>query len=107
MFRSFPDAQVWLTAAALLCVATGAAFAGDDIDHQEARRLVQEGRILPLTAILDGVGQKVPGEVLEVELEFDDCAYVYELKILGRNGRVQEVEVDAPSGTILKIEDDD
>ncbi|ODS03254.1 hypothetical protein AUC71_10600 [Methyloceanibacter marginalis] len=82
-------------------------MAGDDIGHQEARRLVQEGRILPLAAILDGVGQKVPGEVLEVELEFDDGTYVYELKILGRNGRVQEVEVDAPSGTILKIEDDD
>jgi uncharacterized membrane protein YkoI len=107
MFRPLPDARVWFTAAALLSVATGAAFAGDDVDHQEAHRLVQEGRILPLAAILNGVGQKVPGEVLEVELEFDDGAYVYELKILGRNGRVQEVEVDAPSGTILKIEDDD
>ena len=107
MFRPLSDRRVWLTAAALLCVNTGAAFAGDDIDHQEARRLLQEGRILPLAEILERVGQRVPGEVLEVELDFDDGAYVYELKILGQNGRVQEVEVDAPSGKILEIEDDD
>lgn len=107
MFRPLPDRRVWLTAAALLCIATDAALAGDDIDHQEARRLLQEGRILPLAEILERVGQKVPGEVLEVELDFDDGAYVYELKILGPNGRVQEVEVDAPSGKILEIEDDD
>src|SRR5688572_15008802 len=107
MFRPLPTRQVWLAAAALLCLSPSAALAGDDIDHQEAHRLLQEGRILPLSEILKRVSQKVPGEILEVELEFDDGAYVYELKILGRNGRVQEVEVDAPSGTILKIEDDD
>lgn len=107
MFRSRPGPLVWLTAAAFLCATTGAALAGDDIDHQEAYRLLQEGRILPLGEILKRVSQTVPGEVLEVELEFEDGAYVYELKILGRDGRVQEVEVDAPSGKILKIEDDD
>lgn len=45
--------------------------------------------------------------MLEVELEREDGAYVYEFKILRPNGLVQEVEADAATGKILKIEDDD
>ena len=45
--------------------------------------------------------------MLEVELELDEAGYVYELKLLRPDGKVQEVEADAASGNILKIEDDD
>ena len=46
-------------------------------------------------------------EEFEVEFEVEDGAYVYEIKILRPDGRVQEVEADAATGKILKIEDDD
>jgi uncharacterized membrane protein YkoI len=101
----FFDRRSLLAGAALLIAAAGTAF-GDDIDHDEALRLFQQGRILSLTEITTAVRAKVPGEVLEVELERDGL-YVYEFKILKPDGRVQEVEIDAATGRIIKIEDDD
>jgi uncharacterized membrane protein YkoI len=106
MFTMPFDRRVWLAAAVLLTVTAGTA-SGDDVSHQEARRLVQEGRILPLAEILADVARKVPGEVLDVELDLDDGVYVYELEILRPNGKVQEVEVDARRGKIIEIEDSD
>lgn len=107
MFGSSLDHRVWLAAVVVLLGAAIGAHGGDDIDYQEARRLVQEGRILPLAEILDRARRAVPGELIKVELELENGAYVYELKILRPDGRVQEVEIDAATANILKIEDDD
>ncbi len=79
----------------------------DDVGPDFAKRLLSEGRIKPLSEIISEVQAKVPGEMLEVQLELDDGIYVYELKLLRPDGKVQEVEADAASGNILKIEDDD
>jgi uncharacterized membrane protein YkoI len=95
-----------LAAALVIALAANAARA-DDVGPELAKRLLSEGRIKPLSEIITGVQAKVPGEMLEVRLELDDGIYVYELKLLRPNGKVQEVEVDAASGNILKIEDDD
>ena len=94
---------------ALIAAVAGAprAAVGDDSDHDLARRLLKQGRILPLAEIVDKVRSEVPGEMLEVEFETDNGAYIYELKILRPDGRVQEIEVEAASGKIIKIEDDD
>jgi len=106
MRRKHPDRLVFLVAATLLLAAAGPAHT-DDVDHDEALRLLQKGSILPLDEITAKVRAKIPGKVLEVELETEDGAYVYEFKILGPNGRVKEVEASAATGEILKIEDDD
>jgi uncharacterized membrane protein YkoI len=106
MIRRLSKGRVWLAAAALLLAAAASAHC-DDIDYREAHRLVQEGRILPLAEILERVQSEVPGQVIEVELELDDGVYEYELKIISPDGKVLEVEVDAASGKILDIEDDD
>ncbi len=95
-----------LAAALVIALAAGAARA-DDVGPELAKRLLSEGRIKPLSEIISGVQAKVPGEMLEVQLELDDGIYVYELKLLRPDGKVQEVEADAASGNILKVEDDD
>ncbi|MCZ7593523.1 PepSY domain-containing protein [Hyphomicrobium sp.] len=92
--------------AAMLALAAGDARA-DDVGPEVARQLLSEGRIRPLAEILDAVKAAVPGEMVEVELELDDGTYVYEVKQLRPDGRVQEVKADAATGKILKIEDDD
>lgn len=89
----------------LLPSATGAL--ADDIGHEAARRLVEAGKIRPLSEVLDEVSRQVPGKLLETELENEDGLIVYEIKILRTGGRVQEIEVDASTGRILSIEDDD
>lgn len=106
MRRKHPDRRSFLVAATLLLAAAGPAHA-DDVDHDEALRLLQKGSILPLAEITAKVRAKVPGKVLKVELETEDGAYVYEFKILRPNGHVQEVEASAATGEILEIEDDD
>lgn len=95
-----------LIAAVAVLSASAPAMADDD-DHDLARRLLSEGKIRELTEIVASVAAQVPGKMLQVEFESDDGVYKYELKILRPEGRVQEVEVDARTGAILKIEDDD
>ncbi len=78
-----------------------------DDDYIEARRLFESGEILPLEAILEKVRQVLPGRVLEVELENEDRKVVYEMEILGDDGVIREVYVDAKSGEILSAKEDD
>jgi uncharacterized membrane protein YkoI len=92
---------------ALLATLAAASARADDVGPDVARRLLSEGRIRPLAEIIETVKAHVPGETMEVELELEDGVYVYDLKLLRPDGRVQEVEADAASGRILKIEDDD
>jgi uncharacterized membrane protein YkoI len=105
MFRTFICRRA-LFIAAVSILATCSAVRGDDIDHEAARQLARKGAILPLAEIVAVVGKRVPGDVLEVELEREDGAYVYELKILMPNGKVMEVEADAATGKVLSIEGD-
>ena len=70
-------------------------------DHRESRRLMEQGEILPLQQILDRLGQEQAGRVLEVELENEGGRYIYEIELLGDEGRVFEYEIDATTGEIL------
>lgn len=99
-----PAAMALLAAVAVLAPGVGLS---DDIGHEAARRLVEAGTILPLSEVLERVYAEVPGKLLETELEYDDDGLVYEIKVLRPGGRVQEIEVDAATGRILAIEDDD
>lgn len=91
----------------LLGVAAGVAN-GDDKgrEHDEIRGALQRGEVLPLAKILAIAQEKVPGDVIEVELESKRGALVYEIKVLTQGGRVREIKIDARNGTVLKIEDD-
>jgi hypothetical protein len=63
----------------------------------------EPGRI-SFAAIRDAALAAAPGDVLEVELEEKDGVSLYEFKILSANGRVIEVELDAATGAIVKLE---
>jgi len=99
---------VAVLALSLAAAVPAAAWADDhkSKDHEAARTALARGQVLPLTRILAIAEQRAPGDVLKVELEGDDGKLVYEVKILGRNGRVRELDIDARTGTVLKIEND-
>ena len=105
MDNRFENCRILCAAALAMCLAVPAS-AGDD-DHEIARKLLAEGRILPITELFKTVNIEVPGEVLEVEFEIEGKSYVYEFKVLKPDGKVVEVELDATSGKLLKVEDDD
>jgi len=95
-------------ALSLVVTAPALVWAGDHKrkDHEAARTALARGQVLPLTRILAIAERRAPGDVLKVELEDDDGKLVYEVKILGRNGRVREMDIDAHTGTVLKVEND-
>lgn len=75
-------------------------------DHGSMREALQRGEVLPLTKILAIASKEVPGDIIEVELEDERAALVYEITILTSTGRVREVKIDARTGAVVSIEDD-
>ena len=90
----------------LLCLAFLVTSVRAD-DHERIRELVEAGRILPLEQILERARQRLPGRVLETELETRQGRHVYEIEILDRNGRVRELLFDARTGAFLAEERED
>ncbi len=78
-----------------------------DSDHNEARKLKEAGKILPLEQIIASARQLYSGHILEIELEHEDGRYIYELEILDDNGTVWELEYDAKNGKLIKQKIDD
>jgi uncharacterized membrane protein YkoI len=82
----------------------GTAWEDENEAHDRARRAVRSGEILPMAALLQRVRERIPGDVVEVELE--DGRWLYEFKVIDDKGRLLEVLVDARTGRVLSIEDD-
>ncbi len=80
--------------------------AGEDA-HDAARRLTEQGVILPLPEILSEVGKLQKGRVLELEFEEKHGRYVYEIELLDEQGRVWEFKVDAQNGRVLNRDRED
>ena len=78
-----------------------------DDDYIEAKRLRDSGEIMPLEEILKNVRRSYPGRILEVELENEKGRVIYELEILGTDRIVREIYIDAKSGKLLSVEEDD
>ena len=72
----------------------------DDVD--QVRQLRHSESILPLSQILKKIESKFPGTLLDVELEHDEGAAIYEIEILGHDNQVQKIKVDAQTGNLIK-----
>jgi uncharacterized membrane protein YkoI len=108
ILRGMKNFLAGLFCAALLFVASVVA-GGDDKDareHDAIRGALQRGEVLPLAKILTIAQEKAPGDVVEVELESERGVLIYEIKVLTQSGRVREIEIDARTGAVLKVEDD-
>jgi uncharacterized membrane protein YkoI len=78
-----------------------------DDDYIEARHLLDSGKILPLETILKKIRQRFPGKVLDVDLEKEDQKIIYEIEILNSNGMVNKIYIDATTGQLLSVQEDD
>lgn len=96
-----------IAAAALMPYAPVRAGDDDARDQEMARRALLEGRIKSLAEITEIVKPKLPGTILGVELEIEKGRFIYEFDVVDQNGKLKEVDVDAATAEILKIEDDD
>ncbi len=96
-------------ALALLFLMVPATTRADVEDYERARAALERGDVLPLAAILEKVERDTGARVIEVDFELEDGRYLYEFDMLTGDGRVIEAIVDAATGTLLSVgeEEDD
>lgn len=92
--------------AAVLAAASGSVGARDHCkkDQDCAREALAHGEIRPLSAVLRAVREKVPGDIIEIELDRDHGIWIYEVKVLPPSGRRKKLDIDARTLEILKID---
>ncbi len=90
-----------LFAGLLLCLVTALPAAATDQDR--ARDAVRAGEARPLAAILPQIRDRFPGRMLDARLVQRGSGAFYVLKILGPDGQVTEVTVDAATGAVRGV----
>ena len=81
---------------ALLVVALLAATAAyADDDHPRARKALERGEVLPLTAILARVREQYPGNVLETEFEMEDDGYESSIELKQLTADVDDPDLES------------
>ena len=76
-------------------------------DFEFARDSVARGEILPLAEVLRRLQTSHPGRVVEVELEYSDQRLTYEVELVTTDGRLIEVDMNAATGEIVKLDEED
>lgn len=96
-------ARRWIWIGLVLALTAAASAA----DHDRARIEVERGRVLSLAELLGRLPPKFAGQVLEAELEGDEERWIYEIELLLSDGRVVELELDARTGELIRVEGED
>ena len=78
----------------------------EENDKQEQAKLAELAKITEAESKAIAL-QKVPGTVTEVELEDEDGTIIYGVEVQVKDGSKQDVKVDAQTGKIVKVENDD
>ena len=76
-------------------------------DFELARDAVARGEILPLAEVLSRLQTSHPGRVIEVELEYSHDILVYEVELVTGDGRLIEVDMNAATGEIVGMDEED
>jgi uncharacterized membrane protein YkoI len=90
------------TIASLIWVMAAGPGLADSVSPDRIRALVERGEILPLEEILKRNQSGIGGRVIEIELEREKEAYLYEIKILRPDGRYRELKIDARTGAVVR-----
>jgi len=83
------------------------AHAGADVaaraclNQKERRALVENGTVLHLAAAVHSVRNRLPGTLVRARLCRRGETFVYVLTVLGHDGKVTRVTVDAAKGTLV------
>jgi uncharacterized membrane protein YkoI len=82
------------------------AYAQTSEENQIQAELAKQAKVTEEEAIKIAL-EEVPGTVEKVELEDEDGTIVYEIEIRAEDGTEQEVEIDATTGDVVKVEAED
>lgn len=91
----------------LLILLAVTAIAGSPADiPAQAQSDPNAGNVKPLSEVLDTAKARVPGQVLDVQLDKAGTPWTYQIRIRSDKGNVVLVVVDAESGRILSTRGD-
>lgn len=101
-----------LIALGLGCATLSAAWADGDHDRDDAtretlHRRVERGEIKSLAALRAIVQDKVAGSIVSTKLSNEDGRITYEFRVLRPDNHMVEIELDAASGAILEMENEE
>ena len=71
------------------------------LSPKERRALIEKGSVLHLAAALRAVRARVPGTLVRARLCHRGEGFAYVLTVLGHDGKVTRVIVDAVKGTVV------
>lgn len=74
-----------------------------DADPAQVQAATESGKIKPLADVLKAVQEKVPGKVLDVQVDNEGSPWLYRIKVRGQKGDVTSVTVNAETGEITDI----
>ena len=94
-----------ITVAIIAGIST-AVIASKEHDDLNSASAIQEAT-LGIDEATKIASKEVAGKVIEAELEHDDGILVWEIEVINDKNQIYEVEIDANSGAILEIEQDD
>ena len=69
--------------------------------QEEARFGVKQGRLTPLSRVIDGIARRTPGRQLDSGIEYMGDRAVYRVRWMTHDGRRIDYLVDAATGTIV------
>lgn len=105
-FRSHTRPVLPLLMGGLLLVplALGQARQGwqdDNHSYDKARRAVERGDALPVTEVMRHLRANVQGDIVATDYEYEFERWVYEFKVVDKQGRLRKVHVDAATGAMI------
>ena len=83
------------------------AVADPELDAETVREWVEAGEVLPLEELLARHRERIPGRLLDLEVEREHGRIVYKLEVVDKLGQVHEIYLDAQNGEWLGQELED
>jgi uncharacterized membrane protein YkoI len=77
-------------------------WADDNHSHDKARRAVERGEAMTVGKVMDILRSKVPGDIVATEYEHEFDRWVYEFKVIDREGKLRKVHIDAATGGLIE-----
>lgn len=88
-------------------IATGPAWSDKKGKHEEEGNVADMAKEAKVTVdqAIKTATEKVQGTVVEAELEKKHDKTIWEVEIVGADGKVSEVHIDAATGAVIDVED--
>jgi hypothetical protein len=71
------------------------------LNQKERRAAIESGKLVRLAAAIHTAKKRMPGTVVRARLCQGSDGLVYVLTVLGRDGKVAQLTVDASKGTLI------